>query len=77
MTVFRDGQNEARHRARGDARGITVFSLHDVPSEVATLGDEVHFLPVILAHVTGEKAPVGAVKRKAPGVAQAKGPNLR
>src|SRR2546422_5144323 len=77
VAVNGDGQNEARHFARGDTWGITVVSLHNVPPEVAAFRDDVHFLPAILPNVTGEEEPGGAVERKAPGVAQTVRPNLR
>src|SRR5437867_4420947 len=76
VAVNGDGQNEARHIARGDAWGITVGSLHNVPPEVAAFGDDVNFLPAILPNVTGEEESGGAVERKAPGVAQAVRPDL-
>src|SRR2546426_9245499 len=66
VAVNGDGQNEARHFARGDTWGITVVSLHNVPPEVAAFRDDVHFLPAILPNVTGEEEPGGAVERKAP-----------
>src|SRR5262249_11493845 len=60
------------------ARGIkAVRAFHDAPAEIAAACDDVDFLEIILANVSGKQPPAVAIEREAPRVAQTERPDLR
>ena len=57
----------------GRTRLVMMHAFADAPAVVAALGDEIHFLPQILAHVAHPKIAGLAVETVTPGIAQAVG----
>jgi len=53
-----------------------VRAFHHAPSEVAALGNEIHFFPAVLPNVAAKQVSAAALERESPGIAQAVGPDL-
>src|SRR4051812_41461157 len=73
VRVLDDGVDVIR---RIGARFEPVEALADAPAVIATLDDQVHFLPLVLADISRPELSGFAIPTHAPDVAQTVGPNL-
>src|SRR3989442_10048689 len=75
MVVCEDWQLQAGHVATGHGRK-TLIAFHNVPAEVVTPVDDVHFLETVLAHIAGKEPAVALVEGEAKGISQAVRPDF-
>ena len=68
------GVDELHTGGRRFLEGVKAFA--KVPAVVAAFGDEVHFLPFVLAHISGPELAGATIKTHAPGIAQSVGPDF-